>query len=148
MSNILFKSFNCKGATTYFIMLCFQANNGQIPLNSSGNPTPQTAFAIDPNIVHRHKVVRMPAPEQHRVVFKQEKLTMPTWHHAGETSATQTMTPPSQTCSNYIPEEQAKDKILEQQQKEIDNLKRMVQMQRQQLHNHQFKETIQVQTTL
>ena len=43
-----------------------------------------------------------------------------------------------------MPGERAKDKILEEQQKEIDNLKRMVEMQRQQLHNHQFKETIQV----
>ena len=87
----------------------------------------------------------MPTPEQHRVVLKQEKLTMPTWHHAGETSATQTMSPPNQTGpSGYRPGERVKDKMLEEQQKEIDNLKRMVEMQRQQLHNHQYKEPIQV----
>ena len=110
-----------------------QEVNGSSVSGSASNH--QTAFPIDPNIVHRHKVARMPAPEQHRIVLKHEKITMPTWHHAGETLGTQTMSSPNQGYGEVISEEKRKDQILEEQQKEIDNLKRMVEFQQQQLTN-------------
>ena len=87
----------------------------------------------------------MPVPERHRVVLKREKLTMPTWHHAGESLGTQTLSSPSSKVTNFMSGERSKDIILEEQQKEIDNLKRMVEMQRQQLHGQHFtKDAIQV----
>lgn len=82
----------------------------------------------------------MPAPQQHKVVLKQEKLTMPTWHHASENQAMTSPTPGTWNDGVFT-----RDKILEEQQKEINNLKRMLEMQRQQLHHNQFKqEPIQV----
>ncbi|XP_076808300.1 uncharacterized protein LOC143451551 isoform X2 [Clavelina lepadiformis] len=107
------------------------ANSQQNPITSNA----QTAFAIDPNIVFSQKLARMPMPERHRIVLKQEKFTMPTWHST-EPHSSQGPPPGAQAAVNFnfgTSGNISKDKMLEKQQKEINDLKRMVELHRSQL---------------
>nr|CAB3263856.1 MKL/myocardin-like protein 2 [Phallusia mammillata] len=108
-------------------------NSEQVGSNDAG---PSTAFTIDPNTVFTHRVARMPIPEQHKIVLKQEKFTMPTWHSNIQDARVVTMvTSHAPTTSFSFPEavDVNKDKLLEKQQKEINDLRRMVELHRSQL---------------
>nr|XP_002121981.1 MKL/myocardin-like protein 2 [Ciona intestinalis] len=109
-------------------------SNSTHTTNSEHNPS-TTAYSIGPSTVFTHKLSRMPVPEQHKVVLKQEKITMPTWHPNPEPHHTE-------QPQGYGMMEISKDKMLEKQQKEINDLKRMVELHRSQLQQLQIQKEL------